>query len=79
MVAKEQEATGHLWKADRDGLHVCSFLCALRALCVDAVTAADAVDCHCYGSANATMLPPDGAPFLPPPHTMTTYCRPFTM
>ena len=30
-----------------------------------------------YGaSANATMALPEGAPFLPPPHTITTYCRP---
>jgi hypothetical protein len=32
-------------------------------------------DCA-QGKANATMLLPDGAPFLPPPHTMTTYWRP---
>ena len=31
------------------------------------------------GSANATYVPPDGAPFFPPPHAMTTYCLPFTM
>ena len=29
-----------------------------------------------YGSANATTLLPDGAPFLPPPQAMTMYCRP---
>src|SRR5439155_13790376 len=28
------------------------------------------------GRANATMLLPDAAPFLPPPHTITTYWRP---
>src|SRR5262245_61635005 len=28
------------------------------------------------GSANATMLLPDGASFFPPPHTITTYSRP---
>jgi len=25
---------------------------------------------------NATTALPEGAPFLPPPHTITTYCRP---
>jgi len=29
-----------------------------------------------FGSANATILDPDGASFLPPPQTMTTYSRP---
>jgi hypothetical protein len=28
------------------------------------------------GSVNATILLPEGASFLPPPHTMTTYSRP---
>src|SRR5262249_39383457 len=28
------------------------------------------------GRANATMLLPEGASFLPPPHTITTYSRP---
>src|SRR5262249_28256732 len=28
------------------------------------------------GSANATTPAPDGAPFLPPPQTITTYSRP---
>ena len=32
-----------------------------------------------YGSAKATMLLPDGAPFLPPPQAITTYCRPSIM
>ena len=32
-------------------------------------------DAHC-GSAKATTLLPDGAPFLPPPHAMTTNWRP---
>src|SRR5437016_965195 len=31
------------------------------------------------GNAKATYVPPLGAPFLPPPQAMTTYCRPFTM
>ena len=30
------------------------------------------------GNANATNVPPDGAPFFPPPHAMTMYCLPFT-
>src|SRR4030095_7814930 len=30
-------------------------------------------------SANATMALPESAPFFPPPHTMTTYCLPFTV
>src|SRR6185437_8062842 len=29
------------------------------------------------GSANATMLEPEGASFFPPPHTITIYSRPF--
>src|SRR5205823_3492866 len=29
-----------------------------------------------YRSVNATMLLPEGAPFLPPPQTITTYCLP---
>lgn len=32
-----------------------------------------------YGSANATMLLPEGAPFLPPPQAITTYCLPSIM
>ncbi len=28
------------------------------------------------GKAKATMLPPEGASFLPPPQTITTYSRP---
>lgn len=31
------------------------------------------------GSANATYVPPLGAPFFPPPHAITMYCLPFTM
>ena len=31
------------------------------------------------GSANAMYVPPLGASFFPPPHAITTYCRPFTM
>lgn len=31
-----------------------------------------------FGSAKATMLLPDAAPFLPPPQTITMYCRPFS-
>src|SRR3954467_5956433 len=35
---------------------------------------------HCHsGNANATYVPPLGAPFFPPPHAMTMYCRPFTI
>ena len=36
---------------------------------------------HYYGvgSAKATNVPPDGAPFFPPPQAITTYCRPLTM
>src|SRR5690242_4165302 len=34
---------------------------------------------HQSGSANATYVPPLFAPFLPPPHAMTTYCLPPTM
>lgn len=29
-----------------------------------------------YGSAKVTMLPPAGAPFLPPPQTIVTYSLP---
>ena len=29
-----------------------------------------------YPDTNATIALPDGAPFLPPPQTMTTYCLP---
>lgn len=32
-----------------------------------------------YGSAKATTVLPDGAPFFPPPHAMTMYCLPFTV
>ena len=32
-----------------------------------------------YGSANATYVPPLGAPFLPPPQAITMNCLPFTM
>ncbi len=32
-----------------------------------------------YCSANATYVPPLGAPFFPPPHAITMYCRPLTM
>jgi hypothetical protein len=31
------------------------------------------------GRANATYVPPLGAPFFPPPHAITMYCFPFTM
>ena len=31
-----------------------------------------------FGSAKATMLLPEGAPFFPPPHTITMYSRPFS-
>ena len=51
--------------------------CALQ-LAVKKVSAVSAVPSlrDVYGSAKATMLLPDGAPFLPPPQTMTTYCLP---
>src|SRR5438094_481864 len=35
-------------------------------------------ECLCYGKANATYFPPDGAPDLPPPAPITTNWRPFT-
>jgi hypothetical protein len=39
---------------------------------VDAASEPDSTQ----GSAKVTMLLPEGAPFLPPPQTMTTYCLP---
>ena len=52
----------------------------LDALTGGIATAAGALtDGQRAGRAKATMLLPDGAPFLPPPQAITTYCRPSIM
>src|SRR5262245_14732929 len=45
----------------------------------DTVVAEDSYFGLLVGSANATYVPPDSAPFFPPPHAITTYSRPSTM
>ena len=50
--------------------------CATRQLETDPTVSVGTAEVVPYGSANATMLLPDGAPFLPPPQTITTYCLP---